>query len=306
MAVLIRPLEREDEPELRRVGTAALEDDRYPGFDAWELNQELTSMLGFASGPTGAVVALEDGAICGYVSARHEDLTVHPEYRRRGHGRRLLAAGQRQAEAAGQSELRLYVPATGPGREFAVAMGMTYSSSMWRMDLPAASAVPAAAFPAGVVTRAYGDWLPLEKYVALMNDSFASHPTPLSWTVEAIAHAQAHLAFEYSAVLLVCPEDSPDDPVAFARVVLGPPEEGLAGPVGEVRMIGVLPACRGRGLGRELLRWSVADLRRHGAALVKLSVEAENELALGLYARNGFRPAVEWPHWTIPVSASIG
>jgi hypothetical protein len=32
-------------------------------------------------------------------------------------------------------------------------------------------------------------------------------------------------------------------------------------------------------------------------------VEAENELALGLYRRTGFEPVVEWPHWTRPVSA---
>jgi mycothiol synthase len=306
MGSVIRPFEPEDEPEIRRVAAAALEVDQYPGFDAWELDQELTSIAGFAGGPTGAAVAMDDGVICGYISARHEDLTVHPAYRRRGHGRRLLAAGQRQAEAAGQVELRLYVPATGAGHEFAVATGMKHSSSMWRMDLPAASAVPAPAFPADFVTRPLGEWLPLEKYVGLMNDSFAGHPTPLSWTVEAIAHAQAHLAFDYSAVVLVCPIASPNDPVGFARVVIGPPEEGVTGPVGEVRMIGVLPAWRGRGLGRELLRWGVADLREHDAGLVKLSVEAENELALGLYERNGFRPVVEWPHWTIPVSAVVG
>jgi mycothiol synthase len=305
MASTVRLLDRSGESELRRVMEAALAVDRYPGFNAWELEQELTSIVGFSGGPTGAVVALEDGVICGYVSARHEDLTVHPAYRRRGHGRRLLSAGQRQAAAEGLSELILYVPEAGPGRDFAVATGMKYRSSLWRMDLPAATAVPAPAFPADFVTRAHGDWLPLPKYVALLNDAFASHPTPVSWTVDAIAHAQAQPGFDPSTSLLVCPAETPDDPVGFARAVLGPPEEGVAGPVGEVRVIGVLPAWRGRGLGRELLRWGVAHVREQGAVLVKLAVEAENELALALYERNGFERAIEWPHWVISVSARV-
>jgi mycothiol synthase len=306
MEASIRPFEREDEPELRRVAAAALEVDRYPAFDAWALEQQMTSIVGFAGGPTGAVLALEDGVICGYVSARHEDLIVHPAYRRHGHGRRLLAAGQRQAEADGESELLLYVPATGPGPRFAAAMGMTYRSSMWRMDLPATAEVAAPAFPSGIVTRPYGDWLPLEKYVALLNESFASHPTPISWTVEAIRYAESQRPSGPADALLVCPADAPEHPIGFGRAVLGPPEKGVPGPVGEIRMIGVLPDWRGRGLGRELLRWGVAHLREQGAALVKLSVEAENELALRLYERNGFRPVVEWPHWAIPVSAVVG
>jgi hypothetical protein len=47
----------------------------------------------------------------------------------------------------------------------------------------------------------------------------------------------------------------------------------------------------------------VAQLRSRGAGCIKLSVEAENELALGLYRRTGFEPVVEWPHWVCPVTA---
>ena len=72
--------------------------------------------------------------------------------------------------------------------------------------------------------------------------------------------------------------------------------------VGEVALIGVLPQWRGRGLGRELLRWGVAQLLARGAGPIQLTVEAENELALGLYLRTGFEPAVKWPHWTRSVA----
>jgi ribosomal protein S18 acetylase RimI-like enzyme len=45
----------------------------------------------------------------------------------------------------------------------------------------------------------------------------------------------------------------------------------------------------------------VAQLRARGASRIQLSVEAENDLALGLYRRAGFEPLVEWPHWSRPV-----
>jgi ribosomal protein S18 acetylase RimI-like enzyme len=64
-------------------------------------------------------------------------------------------------------------------------------------------------------------------------------------------------------------------------------------------MVGVLPAWRGRGLGRELLRWSVEYLRGRGAGLIELSVEAANDRATELYRKHGFVPTIEWPHWAL-------
>jgi GNAT superfamily N-acetyltransferase len=49
----------------------------------------------------------------------------------------------------------------------------------------------------------------------------------------------------------------------------------------------------------------VAELRARGAGRIQLTVEAANELALGLYRRTGFEPAVEWPHWTRSVAAHV-
>jgi mycothiol synthase len=279
---------------------AALQFDAYPGFDAWAMDSELVSMIG---APEGIAVAVHGDVVCGYVSPVHEDLTVHPRFRRRGHGRKLFATGLDLAANAGRDEIRLYVPSGGGGQRFAEAMGMTYRSSMWRMDLAPATSVPEPALPAGVVGRTPGDWLPLQRFVDLLNACFADHPSPLSWTVGEVEYAQSRPGFDPSTILVVSPVDRADDPVAFVRTVLGPPEDGGGAPVGGIRLVGVLPPWRGRGLGRELLRWGVARLRSGGAGRVQLSVEAENELALGLYRRTGFEPVVEWPHWTRPVSA---
>ena len=77
-----------------------------------------------------------------------------------------------------------------------------------------------------------------------------------------------------------------------------------AAPTGWIGQIGVLPSERGLGLGRMLLQWSVQYLRARGAADIDLAVEAENELALGLYRRTGFEPVVAWQHWVKPVAAT--
>lgn len=183
---------------------------------------------------------------------------------------------------------------------------MTYCSSMWLMYLPPQSAVPEPRFPDGFVVRSFGDWLPLPRFVALLNACFADHPGALSWTLAEIERAHDRLDFDPSTITLVAPSDRPDHPLAFVRTEVGPPEEGDLAPVGEVRLVGVLADWRGRGLGRELLRAGVAQLRARGAGRIKLSVEAGNEVALGLYGRTGFERTVEWPHWTHPVGAPVG
>jgi mycothiol synthase len=300
MSIGIRPLRLADEPALRRVMQASLEFDAFPGYDSWELECEVVSMIG---APDGVALALDGGVVRGYVSPRHEDLTVHPEYRRRGIGRRLFAVGLGLAAKQGLDEIRLCVPSTGPAEQFARAMGLAYSSSMWRLDLAPSVVVPAPAFPTGVVTRPPGAWLPIRQQVDLVNAAFADHPTPLSWTVAEIEHAQAQPGFDPSTSLFVSLAARRSEPIAFVRTSMAPPQGDDPCPFGEIRLIGVLPEWRGRGLGRELLRWGVANLRARGAGRIMLSVEAMNELALGLYRRTGFEPVVEWPHWTCPVPA---
>jgi mycothiol synthase len=302
MATGIRPFRSEDEQALRRVMAASLEFDAFPGFSAWDLESETISMLG---APEGVAVAVDNDVIRGYVSPRHEDLTVHPDDRRHGHGRRLFAAALELAARADDDEIRLFVPKTGPGERFARSMGMTYRSSMWRLSLPAAAPVPPPALPSGVVGRTFGDWLPLQQYVDLLNTVFVDHPGPISWTVGQLEYGHSRPDFDPTSILLVSPASCPEEPIAFVRTALGPPEGHDPAPVGEVRIVGVMPDWRGRGLGRELLRWGIADLRSRGAGPVQLSVEAENELALGLYRRTGFEPVVEWPHWTYPVPARV-
>jgi mycothiol synthase len=56
----------------------------------------------------------------------------------------------------------------------------------------------------------------------------------------------------------------------------------------EVSGLGIVSPLRGRGLGRMLLRYAGAFAVRHGFLTVVLSVNAENESALGLYRSEGY------------------
>jgi ribosomal protein S18 acetylase RimI-like enzyme len=64
----------------------------------------------------------------------------------------------------------------------------------------------------------------------------------------------------------------------------------------EIRMLGVLPAARGRGVARALVTWCVAAARADGARRVLLSTQADMHAAQRLYARLGFtrRPDLDW------------
>ena len=125
----------------------------------------------------------------------------------------------------------------------------------------------------------------------------------MHWTEDGMRRLHGSPGFDGSGVLVVTAAAAPHERVAFIRVesFADGSETG-----GEIGLIGVIPAWRRRGLGRELLRWGVAELRGRGAGSIELSVEAANDGATQLYRGHGFEAAVEWPHWTLPVDQPAG
>ena len=63
----------------------------------------------------------------------------------------------------------------------------------------------------------------------------------------------------------------------------------------EILSIGVLPACRRRGIARALMEETLRRLYRDGAAALLLEVDAGNAAALTLYAGLGFTQVGERP-----------
>lgn len=63
------------------------------------------------------------------------------------------------------------------------------------------------------------------------------------------------------------------------------------GPVGAIQNVGVVPGCRGRGLGRLLVAQALEGFRLAGLRRAYLEVTAENARAVRLYRSLGFHKA---------------
>ena len=256
----VRASRPDDVADLRAIMEASLAADAIPGFVRSDIERALVRVV---PDPDGTVVAVEDGRVVGYCTPHHDDLTIHPAHRRRGHGARLVPAALEVVRWRGHDELQLYVPPHLPGSvAFADALGFRYRSSLWQFQLPAGDAVPPPAFPPDVTTRHFDPSVEtdIDAWVAFMLAAFEGHPTRMTWTPSVIAHVNASPDFDPSGILLVAAVDAPASPVAFARIETHTERPGTM--AGDVGLIGVLPAWRGRGLGRALLRWA----RRRPAA----------------------------------------
>jgi ribosomal protein S18 acetylase RimI-like enzyme len=59
--------------------------------------------------------------------------------------------------------------------------------------------------------------------------------------------------------------------------------------VAELAYLGLVPAARGRGLGRPLVRFALGRAEAAAAEWVTLSADVRNDPALKLYRAHGFR-----------------
>jgi mycothiol synthase len=297
-AAVVRGIRPGEEAAILGAMLAALHRGEYDAVERYQLEAETARM---AHHPAGCAVAEVDGQLAGWVVPADDDLLVVPAFRRRGVGRQLVAAGRTIAAAAGDDRLRLWVPRRGGPEAFARACGLRYTSSLWQMRLSAEAlaAVPEPAFPAGVAVRPLRLGVDERPFVALVNDVFEDHPSPLRLTEEEVGRVHATPGFD-AATILVVEDVEAGRMVGFCRVHPYAAADGR--PAGEVRLLGVDRAWRGRGLGRAVTAWGVAELRRRGATSVVLAVEGENRDALRLYTDLGFRLGVEWPHWSIPTA----
>ncbi|RIK40297.1 MAG: hypothetical protein DCC58_14085 [Chloroflexi bacterium] len=244
--------------------------------------------------PHGTLLFLEHGQVLGVYQPHHPLLVVRGAFRRRGIGTALVAAGAEWSRERGERE-QLLAPPRGSAAAIAFLerLGFYYRSSYWEMELPAAVPVPPPSFPTDILPLPLGENV-TDCYVALVNAAFADHAAPLAVTLEQVRHAHTLPGRGPEGTLVLALRREPDRLIGFCRTVTPPGEQGI---VPTIALLGLRPEWRGQGLGLQLLRWGVQQLRGVATGPIHLGVEAENERALVLYERSGFVRTSEWPRW---------
>lgn len=234
-------------------------------------------------------LAYEGGRLVGYVETWHEpeigrvvlDGAVHRSFRRRGVGSVLLETAAERGMRLGAELLHIPV-AEGmeDTRSFLEKRGFRLVREHWRMVL-VDGAPNAPAPPRGFEVRPFvaGDE---EELCALQNEAFADHWGFCPNSVEQVAYLVDTTLCHHEGILFVC-EDGKR--VAYCWTA----DDAIDREKGYVRMIGVAPPYRGKGLGRFVLVAAVQYLIGRGLRKVELLVDSTNEAAIGLYRSLGFR-----------------
>lgn len=229
--------------------------------------------------------------LCFVLPSAHGDwamlrVGVRERFRRRGIGRHLADAIadaiRRQPDLPNLVELSS--SAWSPSAEaegLAAALGYRHDRWFWLMERPRGDA-PEPVWPPGTRTRVFdGGAAALAGWHRAYNDSFAEHYHYVPNSLDDARAIAAEPGFLADGVLLAYRDDRC---VGFCRCELHEKR-------GEIGTIGVTREARGIGLGRALLRWGVRWLEGATALPITLTVDGENENALGLYRSEGFTVA---------------
>jgi mycothiol synthase len=257
----------------------------------------------FAADPGQFAGAFDDERLVGFIAPEFKIAVVSPERRREGIGRALVDRGIRMERDRGRRELILGVlPAEPVGTAFLGAVGMTYHSTVWDLDLPPGADVPRPAWPEGYRGRLFDRTRDLDDWVRVFNAAFADHPTPLQLNAKLIGPTLEDPDTDDGDIVLV-EETATGELVGFCNIDAAR-REGTVAQTAELWGIGVRPDRQGRGLGRQLVRAGVERVHAMGIANVSLSVNARNESALGLYESEGFVRTRTRDRWSRPVAAT--
>lgn len=231
-----------------------------------------------------AVRANIDGQCVG-IAVEHEGVTevaVHPAYRRRGVGTKLLDEIDAKKIWA-HGNLRA-------AQVIAEKRGLTAVRTLLQMsieDIP----TELENAPEGVVLETYpeavdrlgaqeidGQWL------AVNNEAFDWHPEQGGWTPEDLNQAREADWFDPEGVLFAVEKGRI---VGFHWTKVHGPE------LGEVYVIGLSRLSQGRGIGGWLTRAGLVHLASKGVKTVILYVEGDNVAAVRTYKSLGFEVSRE-------------
>ena len=210
---------------------------------------------------------------------------VHPGWRRQGIGRALLAAVVAACRAREVRELLLICEAASVGgRALAASVGAPYAFGEDGMELDLdTTAMPPPGTPTVTLTQA-GE----AEAATLAAIEGAVFGDPVARTIERVLENLTDPATQYYLAWV------DDVTVGSGRLVAAPDRAYLYA-------FGVLPAYRGRGLGRAFLGALCTRLRARGTTCLALEVETENAPAIALYKSCGFQPITTYGYYAVPL-----
>lgn len=230
------------------------------------------------------------------------ELVVHPEHRRQGVGRALVA--QMLVETGGRLRLWAHGERIAAAR-LADSLGFEQHRTLWQMRRSLHASIPEPRFPPGIHVRSFDVGSDEEPVLALNTQAFRHLPDQGSWTVEDLRRREKEAWFDPSGFLLAW--DSSHELAGFhwtkvhgahrhpGTSVAHHAHHGLHqhshDAIGEVYVLAVAPSWQGSGLGRALTLAGLNHLRRLGLDHVMLYVDAANLAAIRLYESLGF---VRW------------
>ena len=212
---------------------------------------------------------------------------VHPERRRRGIARALVAAAREECLRRGTERLLLVCErASASGRAFVAAIGASFSFAEYHLELEATAGQVAPASELQLRRAGRGD-IPL---VAEMQARCWGDQGPVPEAqVQQVARRFEEPGSRYYR--------------AFVRGEV----VGQIGTLFEenqvyIRGVGILPERRRRGYGRQMLAATVAALIAEGQAHFALDVATETERALELYRSCGFEETNVYEYHALPLA----
>ena len=301
MAFTISALSHLDEQDTARVKeliqSATIQDDLAP------LSEHVLIHLhhGGDEHDEHIVARSADGIVIGYLHLDQTDevagpvveLVVHPSHRRIGVGTALVNAA---TERAHDERLRLWAHGE-LAMAYALAenLGFKKTRELWQMRRSLFAVVPKAVTPDGITIRSFVVGQDEEAWLNLNAAAFSEHPEQGQLSRQDLDVRMSEGWFDPNGFLLAC---RGEDLVGFhwTKIHGGRRSGGHDHPeIGEIYVLGVLPAERGTGLSKALTVRGLEHLREEGLGAAMLYVDADNEAAKHLYESIGFM------HWDTDV-----
>jgi mycothiol synthase len=237
----------------------------------------------------------DGGELAGYahvdvtdaVAGSSAELAVHPGFRRRGLGRRLVEAA---VAASPDGRLRLWAHGEHPAAAaLARTLGFERSRVLFQMRRSLFAPVPAPTFPDGVRLRPFVVGQDETAWTAVNNRAFADHPDQGGWTERDVKLREAEPWFDPAGFLLA-ERESDGELLGFhwTKVHGSSGHDHDHDPIGEVYVLGVDPSAQGLGLGPALTLAGLRHLRAEGLSQAMLYVDESNPRAVALYRKLGF------------------